>query len=56
MTSVLQRTRRIGIALALAFGLAVLPGIIVPLMGDELVNVLPGITEVSAEETQGSGG
>lgn len=52
MTSLLQRTRRTGIALVLAFGLAVLPGIIGPLVGSELANV----STVLASEVSDGGG
>lgn len=56
MTSLLRNTRRTGIALAIAFALAALPGLIAPLVSDELADVLPGVTEVSADESAGHGG
>ena len=56
MTSLQKRTRLAGFALALAFALTVLPGLVAPLVGDELASWLPVPAEVSADEAQGGGG
>jgi hypothetical protein len=55
MSSLLQRSRRTGMILALAFGLAVLSAIVTPLLADQ-VSFLPGTDVVLANETQGGGG
>lgn len=56
MTSLLRNTRRTSIALAIAFALAILPGLVAPLISDELANTLPGVTRVFADESAGHGG
>ena len=56
MTGLLRRTRLTGLALALALGLTVLPGLVAPLLGAELANVLPGVNVALADNDQGSGG
>ncbi len=55
MTSLLQRSRRMTIALALALGLMVLTTVATPLLSDEVASVI-GVTEVSADGTEGHGG
>jgi hypothetical protein len=57
MTSLLKRSRRTGIALAIALSLTVLSALGTPLLGDELAQVLPGgVTAVSANDSAGGGG
>ena len=56
MTSLLKRSRRTGIALAIALGLTVLSALGTPLLGDKLADMLPGVTEVLADEPAGGGG
>ncbi len=56
MASLIQRARLTGFALALAFGLTVLPGLMAPLLGDELASWLPGTDVVLANEPSGGGG
>lgn len=56
MSSLVQYSRRKAIMLALAFGLAVLPGIISPVLSDDMANVLPGVTNVFADDTELGGG
>lgn len=56
MASLLQPIRRGGIALAVAVGLTILAAVATPLLGNELADVLPGVTDALADESQGSGG
>jgi hypothetical protein len=56
MAGLLKRTRLAGIALVLTLGLTVLPGLVTPLLGDELASWLPGTDVVLADGSQGSGG
>lgn len=56
MASLLRRTRLTGFTLLLALGLTVLPGLVTPLLGDELASWLPGTDVVLADGSQGSGG
>ncbi len=56
MASLLQRARLTGFALALDLGLTVLPGLVSPLLSDELANALPGVDVVLADNSQTSGG
>ena len=56
MTSLQKRTRLTGFALALAFALTVLPGLVAPFVGDELASWLPVPTEAFADEAEGGGG
>jgi hypothetical protein len=55
MTSLLGRTRRIGLALVIAAGLTILSAVATPLLGNELANVF-GPTSAFAGETSGGGG
>ena len=52
MASLRQHSRLTGLALALALGLTMLPGLLAP----RLVDALPGIDIVLADHSQGSGG
>ena len=56
MASLRQRSRKIGIALAIVLGLTILSAVARPLVGDELANWLPGPAAVLAEETSNGGG
>ncbi len=56
MTGLLNRTRRVGIALALAASLTVSSIVASMLLGDQLANVLPGPDVVLADESEGHGG
>jgi hypothetical protein len=56
MAGLLKHTRLAGIALVLTLGLTVLPGLVTPLLGDELASWLPGTDVVLADGSQGSGG
>lgn len=55
MASLLQRTRMTGLALALALGLTVLPGLVAPLLGDELSSTFPIVHDALAEHQDGGG-
>ena len=56
MTSLQKRTRLAGFALALAFALTVLPGLLTPLLSNELAGWIPGTDVVFADEAAGGGG
>jgi hypothetical protein len=56
MASLLRRTRLAGFALALAFALTVLPGLVAPLLSNELAGWIPGTDVVFAEESHNGGG
>jgi hypothetical protein len=56
MASLRQRSRRIGIALAIVLCLTVLSAVARPLVSDELANWLPGPAQVLAEEPSDGGG
>lgn len=56
MTGLQKTTRLAGFALLLAFALTVLPGLLVPFVGDELASRLPIPTEAFADEAEGGGG
>lgn len=55
MTSLLRRTHRIGLALAIAAGLTILTAVATPLLGDQLGGLI-GPTSALAGETSGGGG
>ena len=56
MASLQKRSRLAGFALALAFALTVLPGLVTPLLSNELAGWIPGTDVVFADETAGGGG
>ncbi len=56
MTSLLTHSRLTGLALALALGLTMVPGLIAPLLTDEFADWLPGVDIALADHSQGSGG
>ena len=56
MTSLWHNSRRTWLALMLALSLTVLPGLVAPLLGDEVARVLPGPNVALADNDQGSGG
>ena len=56
MAGLLKRSRLAGFVLVLALGLTILPGLVAPLLGDELASWLPGTDVVLADNDQGSGG
>ena len=56
MVSLLRRMRKAGVAVAIAAGLTILAAVASPLVSDELANVLPVVTDVSADESAGGGG
>ncbi len=55
MASLVIRTRRTALALAIALGLTVLAAVSGPLLGDELANLLPGPGIALAGPHDGSG-
>lgn len=55
MTSLLRRTHRIGLALAIVGGLTILTTVATPLLGDQLGGFI-GPTRALAGETSGGGG
>ena len=54
--SLLRFTLLAGFALALAFALTVLPGLLTPLLSNELAGWIPGTDVVFADEAAGGGG
>jgi hypothetical protein len=56
MASLLQRIRLVGFALTLAFALTVLPGLVAPLLSNELAGWIPGTDVVFAEDAHDGGG
>jgi hypothetical protein len=56
MSGLLQHIRHTGMALAIAVGLTILTAVATPLLGDEWAKVVPGLTEVLANEPHGGGG
>ena len=56
MASLIRHTRLGAIAVALALGLNVLPGLVAPLLSNEWASRLPGLTEVQADEPATGGG
>lgn len=53
MACLFRRSRRLGIALAVALGLTILSIIATPLLGDELASLLPGPTTALAGPQDG---
>ena len=56
MASLRQRSRKIGIALAIVLGLTILSAAARPLVGHELANWLPGPAAVLAADDPSNGG
>jgi len=56
MASLVRRPRLAGLALVLALALTVLPGLIAPLVSNELASWLPGTDVVFADEPQDGSG
>lgn len=56
MAGLLKRSRRTGLALAIAVALTVLSAVALPLLGDNLAHVVPGVGVVLADESEGHGG
>jgi hypothetical protein len=55
-TSILSRTRRAKLALAIALGLTILAALVGPLLDDELTNLFSGTNEILIAESDNSGG
>jgi len=56
MTSLFRRSRRLGVALAIAFGLTVFSAIAPPLFSDRVASLLPGPDVALADEPSSGGG
>lgn len=55
-TSILSRTRRAKLALAIALGLTMLAAFVGPLLDDKLTNTFSGTNEILIAESDNSGG
>ncbi|MBE7472474.1 MAG: hypothetical protein HS114_25375 [Anaerolineales bacterium] len=56
MSGLLKGSCRVSLALAVAAGLTILVAVASPFLSDEWAKVVPGVTEVSANEPHGGGG